>query len=117
MVHARVPAPQVSFKLCQPSGEALRGICVKLDDQDSARVALQEIAQPGRFGIELGRIQDVSVHHLDRGRGMRQNSRHCRKRFQELGELHDKKCLRPRQVDEPQPGLGHDAERSLRADE
>ena len=48
-------------------------LTVELDNENGGGIAIEEIAQPGRLGIQLGAVKDVLIDHFDGGRPMGQD--------------------------------------------
>ncbi len=83
----------------------------------AAGIALEEVAEPARLGIQPSAFEHVPVHDLDRRRVCRRISGVAARASSKSGELDDERRPGARQLDELQLGLDRQAERPLRADE
>ena len=114
---AEAAAAQVGFERIEPRRERIGRFAVELDQEDCPGIAPEKTTQAGGLGVELGAIEHVPVHDLDRRRLMGQDGRRGGERIEQVGELDDHHSLGPGQLDQAERGFDDQAERALRADE
>ena len=112
---AELVLPQVVHQVGEPQAQLVWILAIELDQEDGGRIAVEEVAEPVRFGIEASAVEHVLVHDFNsRGMMPKDQGGRCQS-LEQTGELDDQRAARIREFHDPEFRLHRDAERPLRA--